>query len=358
MKKIILYLIFFILLGSCINPSANKEDGFIVKDILDRKVLIPNQVNTVIGLRAGALRLLLYCGAREMITGIEELEKRPGRPYADAFPELKKLPVIGPPMGGDPELILKIKPDVIFITYSTVQDADALQKKTGIPVIAIECSEFATEKEKLFRSFRLIGSIIHKEERVDSLINYISVSINDLHERTNNIPVEKKPKGYIGGVPYSGSFGIISTQPYYPPFIFTNSINVASSIDQKLVSHVKGTFIDKEQLMQWNPDYLFIDQSGFEIVKKDLSAGSALAENLVAVKNNNMYTLYPYNNYATNYEMVLVNSWYVASVLYPDEFKDVDFFLKASEIITVFFGFNSKFAFHTDIFKRINSLND
>ncbi|MBN1184919.1 MAG: ABC transporter substrate-binding protein, partial [Bacteroidales bacterium] len=153
MRKSIIYILLLIQLASCINPSPKKRDGFMVKDMLGRDVVIPDTVNKVIGLRAGALRLLLYCGAKDMISGIEESERRPGRPYMEAFPELRKLPVIGPSMGGDAELILKANPDVIFISYTTIADADALQEKTGIPVIAIECPEFAIEKEKLFNSF-------------------------------------------------------------------------------------------------------------------------------------------------------------------------------------------------------------
>ena len=325
-----------------------------IKDMLGRNVLVPKEINKVIGIRAGALRLILYCGAKEMIAGIEETERRQGSPYMDAFPELKKLPVIGPSMGGDAELILKANPDVIFISYTTIADADALQEKTGIPVIAIECSEFATEKEKLFNSFRLIGKVINKNERVDSLISYINISIEELDKKTKNIPAIKKPKAYIGGVSYSGSYGINSTQPFYPPFIFTNSINVASSINKNLISHVKGTFIDKEQLLVWNPEYLFIDKSGINIVKNEISPGSALFKNLNAIKQNKIFTLYPYNNYAINYEMVLVNSWFVASILYPKEFNDINFIEKANEIINVFFGFNNQFTSFAENYNKID----
>jgi iron complex transport system substrate-binding protein len=353
MFKRFIYILLSVALTSCINPSLKNSDGFVVKDMLGREVNVPKEVNKVVGIRAGALRLLLYCGANDMIAGIEETERRPGKLYMDAYPELKDLPVIGPAMGGDAELILKAQPDVIFISYTTIADADALQEKIGIPVVAIECPEFATEKDKLFDSFRLIGNVINKTERVDSLISFINNSLHELDERTKNNQ-GSKPTVYIGSVPYSGSHGINSTQPFYPPFIFTNSRNVASSIDKSLVSHVKGTFIDKEQLLLWNPDFLFIDKSGLSIVKSDLSKGTALFQSLKAIQNGNIYTLYPYNNYAVNYEMVLVNSWYVASVLYPEEFYNFDFSEKANEIVNAFLG-DKMDAISTSLdFKKLN----
>lgn len=354
MNKTVVYILLSFFLNACINPSTESRDGFFIKDMLDREVQVPRDVNKVVGLRAGALRFLLYCGAKDMIAGIEESERRPGRPYMDAYPELRKLPVIGPQMGGDTELILKASPDVIFISYTTKEDADVLQEKTGIPVIAIECPEFATEKERLYDSFRLIGKIINKTERVDSLIDYINRSVRELDERTKEINSNSRPEVYIGGVSYSSSYGIRATQPYYPPFIFTNSRNVAFSIEKSLVSHVKGTFIDKEQLLLWNPDYLFIDKSGIAIVQKDLAAGSALYDNLKAVQNDNVYTLYSYNNYAINYEMVLVNSWYVATVLYPQQFRDIDFPAKAKEIVDAFLGYENQFAFFADDYAKMS----
>ncbi len=99
------------------------------------------------GVRAVALRLLVYMDATHMIAGVEQNEKNSLTPYVIAHPELTTLPSIGPPMGGDAELILKSDPDGIFITYTTAGDADALQKKTGIPVVAIECPDFGTARD-------------------------------------------------------------------------------------------------------------------------------------------------------------------------------------------------------------------
>jgi len=141
--KIKNFLILFVLLGlviGCSNPSSSGKDGWVaVKDMLGREVYVPTQVKRVVGVRAGALRLLVYMDVTGKIAGVEQNEKQRRTPYMIAHPELALLPSIGPSMGGDAELIVKSKPDVIFITYTTKGDADALQQKTGIPVIALEC---------------------------------------------------------------------------------------------------------------------------------------------------------------------------------------------------------------------------
>ncbi len=337
-RTLILFMPVIFITG-CTGRAPSDQAGMAaVKDMLGREVYVPSAVKKIAGLRAGALRLLIYMDASDMVAGIEEAERRGSRPYLTAHPELYDLPSLGPIMGGDAELILKSQPDVIFITYTTTGDADDLQKKTGIPVVALECPEFGTHRDILFASLQLIGKILHKEGRADSLITYIRSSVDDLNRRTAAIAKKDKPSVYIGGVPYSGTYGIISTQPYYPPFIFINAVNVASDIDKRLVSHVKGTYIDKEQLMKWNPDVLFIDQSGLSLVKEDLAKNTVLYNALDAVMNDKIYVLMPYNNYAVNYELVLANAWYAGKMLYPGSFADVDVEQKTNEISEMFLG--------------------
>jgi len=90
--------------------------------------------------------------------------------------------------------------------------------------------------------------------------------------------------------------------------------------------------------MLWNPDILFIDESGLNLVKQDLRRGTALFNRLKAVEENRMYTLLPYNNYATNYEMVLANAWFAGKILYPEKFSDIDADEKTKEVYRIFLG--------------------
>ncbi len=339
MLKYLVFVIVSLAFISCSGPTQqDQKQGKVITDALGREVTVPKQIHSIVGLRAGAMRLLVYMDATKLICGIEEGEKRGNRPYILAHPELLDLPVIGPIMGGEAELILKSGAEVIFMSYTTPGDADALQNKTGIPVVAIECPELATQRKLLYNSFQIIGNVLNRQSRADSLIQFIHQSIGELHNRTKNISIEKKPTAYIGGVSYSGSHGINSTQPYYPPFVFTNTRNVASDINDRLISHVKGTFVDIEKILFWNPDYIFVDQSGLTQVKTDLSSHPQLRISLDAIRENRVYSLYPYNNYATNYELALVNSWYVGKVLYPMQFKDVEITEKTSDILNMLLG--------------------
>jgi iron complex transport system substrate-binding protein len=348
-----------ILFTACNNQqNQNAANTRTFTDMLGRQVQLPDTLNRIVGVRASALRMLLYMDAADKIAGIEDIEHRNERPYMLANPHLLNLPIIGPKMSGDAEMILKARPNAIFMTYATIEDADRLQKQTGIPVVAIDATEFGTARDTLFSTFRLLGKILHKEARADSLIDFINLNIEELNQRTYDIPEELKPGVYIGGVPYSGAHGITSTQFYYPPFMFLNAKNVAADVRDERYSHVRGTYIDKEQLMMWNPDYLFIDHSGLFLSKNDLTSGNALQQSIDAIQNGQTYVVMPYNNYATNYGLVLANAWYIGKVLYPGRFSDINIKEKTNEITQQFLGVKlyDRLTFQTPIFKPVNLL--
>ena len=116
------WLLFFLFLtfwgtGCQFSTSGEKDPPRVVTDMLGRKVEIPQDVDSVIGVGPGALRLLVYMDLADRISGVEDVELRPGRPYALAHPELTGKPVIGPYMGGESELIAMNGPDVIFMAF-------------------------------------------------------------------------------------------------------------------------------------------------------------------------------------------------------------------------------------------------
>ncbi|MBN2683418.1 MAG: ABC transporter substrate-binding protein [Bacteroidales bacterium] len=341
--KILILSLLLITLASCFN---NKSKGNIeITDMLGRKVFVPEKIEKIICLRASALRLVSYIDGVERIVGVEEIEINTKRPYSFAFPQLKKKPSVGPAMGGDLELITIQNPDLIFITCSSVEDANKLSEKTGIPVVAIEYGDLQNEKTTFYKALQLIGKILNKGKRAEEIINFVENNISEL----KNLTKDCSPKtAYIGGVAYSGSHGIVSTEPFYPPFAFVNAKNVAGNLSSEIINPVKGTMIDKEILYQWNPEYIFLDLSGLDLCKTDLKENGSL-EKLDAIKEENIYSVYPYNSYSINYELVLINSWIIGKVLYPEKFKEINIEEKAKEILTLFLG--------KDIFPEIKKLH-
>ena len=322
-----------LILISCRVSNEQNAELRTFKDALGREVKIPERIDRIIALRAGALRLITYMECSHKIVAVEGNEKRRKVPYLMAHPALAKLPTIGNGNTFDTELLLKNHPDIIFITYTNKDIADELQQKTGIPVFALNYGNLSSELPDFYETILTLGEILNKESRADSLISYVKNSIEDLDQRSKK--ANQDITAYIGGVAYSGSHGLSSTVPHYPPFQFLNAKNVAEEIP---FDNTKGTFIDIEQLLKWNPDKIFIDASGEQLIRMEIEKGKIPVEHLKAFKNKDIYRTWPYNWYTLNYENVLIDAYYIGKTLYPESFSDIDPDHKADDIYIFFLG--------------------
>jgi len=162
------------------------SEGIVIKDLLGREVEVPSNVNRIVAVGPGALRLIAYLKATDMVVGVEDFEKlRPsGRPYILAYPELKELPSVGPGGPGklpDLESLIALQPDVVFITYVDRKTAQDIQEKTGIPVVVLSYGNLGTfEDEDLFRSIELAGKILGREEKAHEVVDFIKKAQEDL----------------------------------------------------------------------------------------------------------------------------------------------------------------------------------
>jgi iron complex transport system substrate-binding protein len=316
--KILTTLLLFLALLSC-NQKTSKQEGRKITDMLNRIVEIPDSVTGIIGIRPGTVRLLAYMDAVHFLKGVEELEVRSYKPYNMAYSGLASLPVIGPMHGGDAELIAAQKPDVILSTYITVTETDELQAKTGIPVIALQYGDLGKNKTIFYHSLSLIGDITGNKKRADSVIAFFERIIEDLDSRTNQIPEKGKPTVYIGGVSNRGAHGIISTDPAYEPFNFINAKNIANMLSDK--SHTVN--IDIEQLIKWDPDMIFLDCAGLDIIGQEIHENRQVYNSLKAFCDSTVYLVQPHNWYTTNFATVLVNSYYIGKKVFPVQFSDI-----------------------------------
>ncbi|HPL64809.1 MAG TPA: iron ABC transporter substrate-binding protein [Syntrophales bacterium] len=313
-----------------------------ITDTAGRQVSVPKSPDRIICLGTGTLRLVVYLESHKKIVGVEDFEKRfpTTRPYWIARgDEMAHLPSIGPGGPGainkepDLEKVLAVKPDVIFITYLDRGKAEALQKKIGIPVVVLTYGPFGTFDEKVYDSLRLCGAILDKQNRAEAVIRFIENSRKDLLKRIEPIPEKMKPSVYIGGIGFRGTHGIESTETEYLPFEWVRANPVAKRDGRK--GH---RFLDKEKILSWDPDIIFIDSGGNDLIRRDYEKKPSFYQGLKAFKNKKVYLLYAFNWYMTNIETVIVDAYAVGKMIYPENFKDVKMGQKADEIYSYLLG--------------------
>ncbi|MFW6384627.1 MAG: ABC transporter substrate-binding protein [Halodesulfurarchaeum sp.] len=301
-------------------------------DATDRTVTLPASIDDVVAVGPGALNLLSYLDAIDMVVGVEENEHSWGRnnPYNLANPELQELPVVGPHKGGDPELIANEEPDVVLATYFTGGTATELQEKIDTPVVVIKASSRARHRlEGLYEDLRFAAKIIGKPDRAKTVVEYFEDERATLADRTGDVSDDERVGVYYAGRSSSGGGGATSTQHPLASFSFVNADNVADSVE----GHAD---VSREDLLTWDPAVIFVAESNLDQVTEALSEETY--ENIRAVENDRVYGLLPTRFYGNLYGSTIANAYYVGSVLYPDRFEDVTPSEKADEIFEFLVG--------------------
>ena len=326
-----------------------RENQLTLIDMADRVVTVPRPIERVVpaGLLDG-VRTLIQLGAADKIVGISNYAKnyalKPSdywSPIRDAAPELTDLPDVGGYTNPNIEIIASLKPDVVF-EYAPIPDvADAIQEKTGIPVVCISSSQFD------FDMHRIVGTVMGKEERAEELISYANEKTDEVTEVTSEIPEDEVPKVYcVSGC--GGRSAITQTWGRYDPINIAGGTNVA----EECVVGSGSSIVSKEQILAWDPDIILIHgvSPPHAISIADVISDPDL-QTLNAVETGNV-------NYTKGYMIGwdpatgLTECFYMAKLFHPDEFKDLDEEGKGNEILETFYGVEGLYTAMLDLSDR------
>ena len=275
MKKILISaLVFLLMLGlsACTDANNNQEETSldkkstytrVITDALGREVEIPAEINTIVPL-GNTPRMIAYLGLADKVVGISGFDANDVSPltaYAYANKELwTNLPIVGTDSFGNtdyyPEVIISVDPDVILCTY-TEDIVKDIETKTNIPVIAVgQGTLFGEDYEQ---SLRILGEVCGVEERAEELIEYINATLADLNARTADIAEEDRPTVLSAAATFKGTHGIEGVRINDPVLDAINANNIAAD---STLGNATVVEIDREQILLWDPDYIFCDYGG------------------------------------------------------------------------------------------------
>ena len=325
-----------ILAGCGIKVSSNGNTRTIT-DGAGREVEVPEKVESIVCVGVGALRYTCYVGAADLVVGVEDYETKRGidRLYNYVnHDKFKDLPITG--TNGVPyaEEIIAVAPQVIVMSKSANADADDLQTQTGTPVVVIPGSD-TTLDNNAYETISFLGQLYSMEDRAEELTTYLKGVQEDLDSRTKNIPNSDKPSVYVAGVSFRGLHGFEGTEAGYGPFELIHANNLANITGQS------GAFdIDLEQVLSWDPDIIFLDFNGMDLINEGFAQNPDYYNALTAVQNGKVFSQISFRSYASNLDTALADAYYAACVMYPEQFKDVDPVAKAGEIFDMLLGAN------------------
>lgn len=315
-------------------PAAEPETRIVV-DGLGREIEVPAKVETIVTL-GNASRMATYLGLADKMITVTSGDNNDSVVMAYGYYNhdiWADLPVCSSGGYGEinPEVIIEASPDVILCTFEEDIVAN-IEEQLGRKVVAApQGTLFAEDYE---HALRLFGEACGVSDRAETVIAFIQECLADLDSRTSSIADDNKPTALCAAATFRGGHGIAGVYANNAVFATVN----AKDVTVGYIDAQKGVEVDKEQVLEWNPDLIVLDASNLGLVENEYAEDPAFFESLNAVKNGELYQWPNSTSNYTNVEIPLVNAYYIGSVMFPEAFADVDFETKAEEIFRFFLG--------------------
>ena len=323
-----------------------------VTDMIGRELTVtPGSYTRVVCIGAGALRMYSYIGNVALLCGVEDidnltLEERPkmfdsvARPYVlaygDVFSTLPSCGVGGPnAQAAEAEKILSCNPDIVISEYEDVEKEDALQEQLGVPVVTLKAGPNGVFDDAFSQSMTLLGQIFGEEEKAEALVSFIAAETAEIAERTANVAGEDKPGVYVCGLGNWGTTNHLMTSQTYASFEVANIRNVVTDLGANGVQPIEE---EKFVALGADMDIIVMDAAAVKNIKPLYQEDPTMFDSCKAWQTGDVYLEMAYNAYYTNYEIALINTWFIAKSVYPDLFADVDITAKTNEITSAFLG--------------------
>ena len=247
------------------------------------------------------------------------------------------------------ELIASLNPDVIITSGATnVQD---FESKIGCPVVVAGGDGWNyTRDGGLYGMIEVIGDVLEREDEAEELIGFVESKIEMVRSVSDGIPEDEKPLVYFA--PRGAKLGFYDpkegrdftrTFTSYDPLDIAGGRNVAEGAEGYEIN------VAVEQIIAWNPDYIFVACSTPEDAEViDWIKSSPDLQSIAAVQNGNVYNCFYPHCRGRPADRSLINMIYLAKVLHPEKFQDVDLEAEGNEIFKAFLGVDGVFTEYAD----------
>jgi len=323
-----------------------------ITDMIGREVtIVPGSYKRVVCIGAGALRMYSYIGDVALLAGVEDIDnttlsERPmmfdsvARPYVLAYGEtFNTLPScgVGGPMAqaAEAEKILSCNPDIVISEFEDVEKEDALQEQLGVPVITLKAGGKGVFDDAFYGSMELLGKVFGEEEKAAALNKFVQDQAAEITARTADIADEKKPSVYVCGLGNWGTTDHLMTAENYVSFQIANVKNVLSGTGTQGIQPIEE---EKFVSIGGDMDMIIMDAAAVKNIKPLYQEDPTMFDTCKAWQNGEVYLEMAYNAYYTNFEIALINTWFIAKTVYPEQFADIDLTAKTNEVTQVFYG--------------------
>ncbi len=323
---LVLALILFVLyIPTGCNKMAIAPKGELGKrtivDQVGRTVEIPEKIERVAALHPFGGKLVYALGQGDKMAHkflfwkegdvMESLDTA----YA-ALPELKT----DPHQTVTAEAIMTVKPDIVF-SYAAFDQFEIEEcASKGLTVVGIKGETL----EETYEAIQLIGKVLGCKKDADDFEAYIKEKVILVEKRSKGVKDEEKPKILFTGP--KGMYTVASGDMFQGKMIeMAGGINVSKELKGKWCG------VSPEQIVAWNPDYIFLASYFGTNTVEDFLRDPALSTTN-AVKNRNVF-IFPSNIIWWDFPLpqsVLGAIW-IGKTIFPEKYGDIDMVKIADE---------------------------
>ena len=233
------------------------------------------------------------------------------------------------------EKILSCEPDIVISEFEDVEKSNALQVQLGVPVITLKAGSNGVFDEAFAGSMELLGKIFAQEQKAAALVKFVADEKAAIEARVAGIAEADKPSVYICGLGNWGTTDHLMTAENYVSFQIAGVKNVVSGLGIEGVGPIEE---EKFVELSENMDIIIMDAAAVKNIKPLYAEDPAMFNTCKAWNAGQVYLQMAYNAYYTNYEIALINTWFIAKTVYPEQFADIDLTAKTNEVTKQFLG--------------------
>jgi len=313
------------------------EKKLTIIDSDERVVTIKKPINRIICARSHILETLRTLNVQKSnIVGLVDYTIE----YSSYFPEFGDVECIGSWQNPNIEKILERYPDIILCPGGSTQQQDIVK---DVEAVGLTVCCFNTDPETYLEEVRKLGYIFDKEDEADEFIEFYDTCLNSIKEVAMKIPEDNIiPKVYSE----------LGHEAYYIGYPSKDNYLLTMTGGRNLFADMPSAgLVDPEEVAARNPDVIIcmvVDDAGarasgdIEELKKirDKIMGRPILQNTAAVTNEEVYIItspiWSYMGYSGC--RFFVGIAYLAKLLHPDLFEDLDPQAIHQEYLTRFQG--------------------
>lgn len=296
------------------------------QDMVGRTVRIPSRPARIVSNGGAIDEWILMLNAQDRLVSISNSNQR--RPwFRKVFPGAATLPVAFDGSNVNIEELVSLKPDVVYMLSSVASQTDV--EHAGIPVFVFD----RKDPRQMVAAVNLLAQTLGSEqEKIASQFNaYFDWSRKTVRNHMQGHAQKPLKVYYAAGANPLVTDGKDTLVDFW--IHNTGDINLASQ--HGIESRSKT--ITMEELLEWNPDVIV---TSTPLAVEAIRADSRWLK-INAVRNDRIYAS-PVGVYqwSTNTTEAAIQTLWIATVLHPEQFRDVDMVKETQRFYHQFFRYD------------------